>query len=189
MMRFEPLILQTARPAHLRRTRPAVGPITAARFADEVRRKTPHGRGVSNRKGVKFERDFGAALRSMADCWAARQPGLEVWSGRWIEFQDDRGFLDLAQPDHFAILADRTLLFECKLTQTNEAHHQLRSIYAPLLEHILQRPAVKIAVWNSLVAQMDRPLDSIEALLFEPLTAPESAVFEWFVPRPERLSR
>ena len=69
----------------------------------------------------------------------------EVHSGQWIEFQDRNGH-GFAQPDHYIVLPDKVLLFECKYSQVEEGLVQIGQLYKPLLRDIYKLPVVGILV-------------------------------------------
>ena len=68
-----------------------------------------------------------------------------IFSGQWIEFHDynGRGF---AQPDHFLVLPDVVIVFECKLSQQESGLIQIGELYRPLLQKIYGKRVVGILV-------------------------------------------
>lgn len=96
----------------------------------------------ANAAGVAYERKFAREAR--------RQYGASAVSGQWLRFTDDAG-LGLAQPDTYALLPERIILFECKLRETDLAWPQLH-FYAQLLEALLRRPVTQIQVCKILTA-------------------------------------
>lgn len=93
-------------------------------------------------KGLRFEKEFGKRLRQWAE-----SKGLEVRLGQWIHFIDanGRGF---AQPDAY-VVGEVVWLFECKLTQSDQAESQMRDLYAPLLERIYGKKVVCCQVYKN----------------------------------------
>lgn len=91
-------------------------------------------------KGLAYERRFGR--------WIAEK--LPIRSGEWFAFEDVNG-PGLAQPDHFAVLPDKILLFECKLTQTPEAWRQIRGLYGPILSFYFGLPVEGVQVCRRVV--------------------------------------
>ncbi len=84
----------------------------------------------SQRRGKAFERKALKEIRKLA------LPGLIIFdeTKEWIKYVDSTGF-HLAQPDGID-LGKIIYLFECKLTQNDNAHAQMKHLYTPLLRHI-----------------------------------------------------
>lgn len=95
----------------------------------------------ARRAGLAFERKVGRELQRSL-------PTLV--SSPWFEFQDKngRGYCNV---DHYAVLDDKVLCFECKLTETWVAFSQILELYKPVLEHIYGKPVVAVQVCKHLV--------------------------------------
>lgn len=108
--------------------------------------------------GVTYERKFGKRLQREIDRGELEgelHSGQWLhWSGSWLEYRGGENTLRsgkaYAQPDHYIVQPEVILLFECKLTQTDEAEAQLVSLYTPLLEHLYKRPVLKTQVCKNI---------------------------------------
>lgn len=92
--------------------------------------------------GLAYERKFIRHLQRFDLDW-------ELHPHQWMDFYDENG-RGLAQVDVFAVLQDKIILFECKLSENLSAHVQLRALYGPLLEYIYERPVVMVQVCKNL---------------------------------------
>lgn len=69
----------------------------------------------------------------------AKDNGGEFYQGIWIQYADANG-IGYAQPDAFVVLKAEILLFEAKLTQSDQAQDQCEKLYKPLLEDLFDKP-------------------------------------------------
>lgn len=94
-----------------------------------------------------------------------------LYRGQWITFTDANG-PGFAQPDYFILQPEQVLLFECKLTQTEEAWRQLRSLYGPLLAHIFERPIISVQVCHNLTS-------TPPIIITSPSSSKDGAILHW----------
>lgn len=69
----------------------------------------------------------------------------KVHCNEWIEFWDANG-PGSAEPDMFLLFPSRVVLFDAKLSAKAGYWPQLEGLYAPLLEHIYERPVVSAQI-------------------------------------------
>lgn len=105
----------------------------------------------SRAKGLAFERKF---AREVEKRW-----GSCAVPSQWLYFRDANG-PGYAQPDVYVELANRVLVFECKLTYTPAAWRQLYKLYAPLLGELLQKRVVCVQVCRNLFDKSVGPVRS-----------------------------
>ena len=107
--------------------------------------------------GLRFERSVGKAITSLLS---------NVHLGQWIEWRDDSG-VRYCQPDVYHVASDRVVVFECKLTEVEEARGQLLGLYLPLLRIVYSRATLGIVVARHLSKESDtsRVCDSLEGAL------------------------
>lgn len=106
-------------------------------------------------KGLTYERRVGKSLKAI---WS------HVRSGVWFEYRDSDGQPRWCQPDHFVPLAKTVILFECKLSEKEEAWQQMRCLYAPILEMHYQLPVTCVQVCRFLRTGNGLILDPRQAL-------------------------
>lgn len=92
-------------------------------------------------KGFTYQKKISRLLK--------RELSDELITDQWIHFQDANG-RGYAQPDFYAVLDDRVLLFEAKLTQNDSAKDQCLKLYVPLLTYIYGRPVVACQVFKNI---------------------------------------
>jgi hypothetical protein len=98
----------------------------------------------SRAKGITYEHKVQRHLRDLA-----QELGVEFHAQQWLQFSDADG-LGFAQPDAFVVFEDEVLLFEAKLTQSDQAQGQCLELYVPLLENIYSRPCVACQVFKNI---------------------------------------
>lgn len=99
--------------------------------------------------GLTFERKVGLVLGRLFS---------EVHSGVWFEYQTlDK--VAVCQPDHFAVLSDKIILVECKLSEKIEAWVKMRELYAPILEQHYARPVARVQAARHLRSGLPVVLD------------------------------
>lgn len=139
--------------------------------------------GTPNRHGVQFENRFGRWLQEGLAKHRTEEniAGFTLRSGTWLRYTDARNDGAWAQPDHYLVLRDRLILFECKLSEVPEAWHQLDKIYAPLLAHIYpDLPILKCAVYASVRTRgQEQRIIRLQELLAPLYEAPKRS--EWLV--------
>lgn len=109
-------------------------------------------------QGIGYEKKFGKFLAreiSEGDLDGELYSGQWLhWLGSWLQYEHGthrlKSSMAYAQPDHYILQDKCVLLFECKLTQTEEAEAQLNFLYAPLLQHLYQKPVLKIQVCKNI---------------------------------------
>ncbi len=106
----------------------------------------------TKRMGMKYERDFAKAL-------TARFPSALLVS-QWFRFLDSNGS-GFCQTDIIVKLADKCLIFECKLTDCDKGRSQLSRLYLPVVERAFGLPAYGIVVTRHLSkeTEMERVTD------------------------------
>ena len=109
---------------------------------------------------MRYERSVGKFLQR--EILAGRLSGKLYsgqwlrWFGRWTQWEPKLSQRithtgpAYAQPDHFILSESQVLLFECKLTQTEEAAAQLVHLYSPLLRKLYSRPVLMTQVCKNL---------------------------------------
>lgn len=108
--------------------------------------------------GLRFERKVGLAIKELR-----LGPTLQ---GQWFEFTDANGH-GYCQPDVIVELPDMDVIFECKLTDVEEAQSQLEGLYVPVVSRAFRRPArgVIVARYLTCLRSPDRVVDSVQAAL------------------------
>lgn len=157
--------------------------ITWVRTAEEGPWATARKSGVKA-AGLAYERKFGKFLQREIDrgklVGELNSAQWLHWCGSWLELREGvsclRSGKAYAQPDHYIIQEKCILLFECKLTQTDEAEVQLVALYEPLLEHLYKKPVLKIQVCKN-IRHAIGPLEINN--LVELLAYPRSAPHTW----------
>ena len=87
---------------------------------------------------------------------------------------DQNGF-GFAQPDFFIVRDKSVVLFEAKLTQTEDGYSQISSLYRPLLCRIYRLPVLGILVCKNLVEEPRNPISSP----MEVMDVVENSTFTW----------
>lgn len=90
---------------------------------------------------MRYEKRFGKYLSRLG--FAPRTD--------WFSFVDRNG-KGFAHPDYFLVYPQVTVVFECKLTQTDTAFVQINGLYRPILDYVFKRPVVGIQVCHNLRA-------------------------------------
>lgn len=82
--------------------------------------------------------------------------------GQWFEFFDHggRGF---ASPDFIADYGPFLLVIECKLTDCDEARHQITHLYRPILEFYHRKPARGVVICKNLRRDSGNLCDSLSS--------------------------
>lgn len=106
--------------------------------------------------------------------WLRKRVEGEIYAGQWLEFVDRNGF-GFAQPDFFLVRDKSIVLFEAKLTQTEDGYQQLALLYRPLLRHIYRLPVLGILVCKNLVEEPRNPISSP----MEVMDLRENSTFTW----------
>jgi hypothetical protein len=171
------------RARHSRRLHRAIEGLRRAAITDSPvfpgRQATPN---AGARMGRAFEASFGRGLGyALKELKRSKRLDGELYSGNWIEFEDDRGPGGLVQVDHFVVFPAGVVAFECKLRESSEAYPQLMR-YGPLLKYIFNRPVRMVAVFRILTGRTELPLEV--SSLWECLTE-GPALRYWHVPNRE----
>lgn len=107
----------------------------------------PRGR---KRQGVKYEQLAQQHFSSLFPGWQASP---------WLHFEDAHG-CRWCQPDGWVDLGPRILLVEFKYQHTANAWFQLRALYQPLLEFLMQKPVTVLEVvkWYDCAVAFPEPV-------------------------------
>jgi len=105
---------------------------------------------------MAYERRVG---RTLSRCF----PSAKL--GQWIRFCDAQG-TGFAQPDCYVALAEKVLVFESKLSSSQDGLGQIAALYRPLLRHIFRKPVVGVMVVKYLYAdpgelEISSPLEAL----------------------------
>jgi hypothetical protein len=84
------------------------------------------------RDGLKFEDEVAMMLSNYFNENSTKH-------GPWIQYEDSSGVRH-AQPDVLIELENYIWIIECKRTARLKAERQLRELYVPLIEHIVNKP-------------------------------------------------
>lgn len=87
--------------------------------------------------------------------------------GQWIAYYDQNG-RGFAQPDAYTIHGGRVVLFEAKLTQSEQAEGQCMDLYVPLLRKIYGMDVVACQVFKNMRYEVRNRVDGLEAVLASP---------------------
>lgn len=114
-------------------------------------------------KGLKGSKAQGRAYekkvaRKLQRIW----PGLI--SGQWFEYKDSNG-IGCCQVDHYVVLPEQIVLFECKLTETDYAFSQIDLLYRPVLEMMYHRPVTGVQVCKHLVQLSPRLISDVRRVV------------------------
>lgn len=115
----------------------------------------------AKRYGLTFEKAFGKALTK-------RWP-KQVLSGQWFQFGDVNGS-GYCQPDLLLVFSNEVVIFECKLTDTEQGRSQLAKLYYPVVEKALGRAVKGVVVVRHLTqeTQMKNVVDDIGLAMLHP---------------------
>lgn len=95
----------------------------------------------TKRLGLKYEKDFAKALK-------AKYPA-QCLVGQWFHFVDANG-PGYCQTDLLLRLPAETIIFECKLTDTDKGRSQLERLYFPVVRQAFARPVRGVVVTRHL---------------------------------------
>jgi len=76
--------------------------------------------------GIRYERRVGKVLEQTAP------KNSHLAHNDWFEFEDKNG-VGVASPDHYVILRNCIVIFECKYTAKECAVNEIKNLYGPLL--------------------------------------------------------
>lgn len=100
----------------------------------------------TKRLGIKYEKDFAKTLEGSF-------PG-SCLAGQWFHFVDVNG-PGYCQPDLLLKLPHEIVIFECKLTDTEQGRSQIAHLYAPVVEKAFGLPSRGIVVTRHLTRETE----------------------------------
>ena len=117
--------------------------------------------------GIRFERSLAKALK-------------HAIHGQWFHFIDANG-PGWCQPDLIICGKKRTIVLECKLTFTRDAHDQLEGLYRPILTKAYGTEVVGVVVCKNLTPYMPGEVivDSLEEAISASFEGAKAPVLQW----------